>query len=47
MVFGARSTKFANKNKIGSKTAPPGGAENGGKFNFDQFKPNLIQSIPE
>ena len=45
-VLMARSRTFANENEIGSKRAPPGGAENGRNFNFGRFQPNLVQSIP-
>ena len=34
------------KKKIGAKTAPLGGAKKGQKLNFDQFQPNLVESIP-
>ena len=44
-VLRARPTKFANEKKIGAKTAPPGGAKKGQKLNFDQFQPNLVESI--
>ena len=45
-ILRARPTKFANEKKIGAKTAPPGGAKKGQKLNFDQFQPNLVESIP-